>query len=105
MRLSGSQYQLLVLAVLDAFPTRQRLAEMVRYQLGRQLDRLALGDDLEEIVFKLLRTAEAEGWLPEFVLGAVQSNPGNANLVEFAQGLGLMSLKNSTGLPEKIIRG
>lgn len=107
MRLTGRQYQQLTDAFLDAFPSQQRLAELVRYRLEKNLYALALGDDLKEIVFKLIGSAEAEGWVEQLIASARESNPGNARLFAFAQELNLATPMPSglSGLGlEKIIR-
>src|SRR5437868_6974510 len=62
MKLTGQQYQQLTDALLDAFPSPAKLAEMVRFRLEKNIYTLALGDNLKEIVFKLIGSAEAEGW-------------------------------------------
>ncbi len=89
MKLTGSQYQQLTNALLDAFPTPARLAEMVRFRIEKNLHTIAIGDDLKEIVFKLIRTAEAEGWTAHLVVAARESNPGNPSLLAFSQQFGL----------------
>ncbi|MGH2614249.1 MAG: effector-associated domain EAD1-containing protein [Thermomicrobiales bacterium] len=88
MRLTGQQFQQFTQALLDAF-TYQRLTELVRFRLDDNLARMAMGDDLQEIVFKLIRTAEAEGWTDRLLLAARESNPGNPQLLAFSQQFGL----------------
>ncbi len=89
MKLTGQQYQQLTTALLMAFPTPIKLAEMVQYRIGKNLYTIAIGDDLEEIVFKLIRTAEAEGWIAHLIIAARESNPGNPALLAFSQQFGL----------------
>jgi len=89
MKLTGQQYQQLSKALLDAFPTPATLAEMVRFRIEKNLYTIAIGDDLKEIVFKLLRTAEAEGWIAHLIVAARESNPGNPALLAFSQQLGM----------------
>ena len=89
MKLTGQQYQQLTEAILDAFPTLARLAEMVQFRLEKNLYALALGDDLKEIVVKLIRTAEAEGWTNYLIVAARKSNPGNPALLACSQQFGL----------------
>ena len=104
MRLSGRQYELLTRALLDAFPSPGRLERMVRYRLDRNLAAIALGDDLEEIVFKLVRSAESDGWLPDLVSAARESNPRSGSLVSVAHILGLSSLHPQQPELEALIR-
>jgi hypothetical protein len=88
VKLTGVQYQQLTDALLDAY-SLARLREMVRFRLERNLDAIALGDDLREIVFRLIAAAEAEGWTDRLLLAARESNPGNPQLLAFAQQFGL----------------
>jgi hypothetical protein len=88
MRLTGQQYQQFTQALVEAY-SRQRLTEMARFRLDKNLDAIALGDDLQEIVFKLIHAAEAEGWTDRLLLAARESNPGNPQLLAFAQQFGL----------------
>ncbi|EGJ30771.1 MULTISPECIES: effector-associated domain EAD1-containing protein [Moorena] len=85
MKLTGQQYQQLTNALLDAFPLKIRLAELVEYKFSKNLDSIAMGDDLKEIVFKLIKAAQAEGWVDKLIAGARESNPGNPALFAFAQ--------------------
>jgi len=104
MRLNGPQYRQLTEALLDAFPTPARLTQMVRFRLDRNLSTIALGDDLTEIVFRLIQTAEAEGWTAQLIAGARDSNPGNPHLLAFAQQFGLAPATPSQPELERIIK-
>jgi V8-like Glu-specific endopeptidase len=103
--LSGSQYQQLTNVLIEAFPSKAKLALMVKFRLNKNLDAIALGDDLKEIVFKLIGTTESEDWTAKLIVAARESNQGNANLLAFAQQFGL-SPTNTPSRPEleKIIR-
>ncbi len=85
MRLTGSQYKQFTEALVDAFPSQQRLAELVQYQFGKNLNVIAMGADLKEIVFKLIQASVAEGWTDKLITGARESNPHNPILFAFAQ--------------------
>jgi V8-like Glu-specific endopeptidase len=107
MRLTGRQYQQLTEALVDAFPEPQKLAQMVRFRLEKNLNAIAMGDDLTKIVFKLIGTAEAEAWVDQLIAAARESNPGNPRLFVFAQELHLATPTPSglSGLAlEKIIK-
>ncbi|MGB7441828.1 MAG: effector-associated domain EAD1-containing protein [Coleofasciculaceae cyanobacterium] len=104
MKLTGQQYQLLTRILLDAFLSQARLAQMVRFRLDKNLNAIALGDDLQEIIFKLIGTAEAEGWTAQLITAARESNPGNPDLFAFAQQFGLAPITPSRPKLEKIIR-
>lgn len=84
-KLTGSQYKQLAEALLDAFPSQQKLTELVQYQFDKNLNVIAIGSDLKEIVFKLIQTAEAEGWTDKLIAGARASNAHNSKLFAFAQ--------------------
>ncbi len=85
MTLTGSQYKQFTEALLDAFESQQRLTELVKFEFGKNLNVIAMGGDLKEIVFKLIQAAEAEGWTDKLIAGARESNPGNPKLFAFAQ--------------------
>ncbi|NEP20618.1 MAG: trypsin-like peptidase domain-containing protein [Moorea sp. SIO3I6] len=84
-KLTGPQYQQLTNALLDAFPSKSILAELVYFKFSKNLDSIAMGDNLKEIVFKLIKAAQAEGWVDKLIVGARESNPGNPTLFAFAQ--------------------
>lgn len=104
MPLTGYQYRQLTDALLDAFPRRDKLEQMVRFRLDKNLTAIALGNDLTEIVFKLIQTAEAEGWTAQLVAGARESNPGNPHLLTFAQQFGLAPATPSQPELERIVK-
>ncbi|WP_293059153.1 MULTISPECIES: SAV_2336 N-terminal domain-related protein [unclassified Moorena] len=89
IKLAGQQYQQLTDALVDAFPSKSRLAELVEYKFSKNLDSIAMGDDLKEIVFKLIKAAQAEGWVDKLIAGARESSPDNSALLAFAQELNL----------------
>jgi V8-like Glu-specific endopeptidase len=106
MRLTGKQYQQLTDALIDAFPSQQRLAELVKFRLEKNLNAIAMGDDLKEIIFKLIGIAESEGWIDRLIASARESNPGNPRLFAVAQEFNLATPMPSSlsGLAlEKII--
>lgn len=85
MILTGLQYKQFTEALLDAFQSQQRLTELVKFQFGKNLNVIAMGGDLKEIVFKLIQAAEAEGWTDKLIAGTRESNPRNSKLFAFAQ--------------------
>ncbi|NEO46318.1 MAG: trypsin-like peptidase domain-containing protein [Moorea sp. SIO4A3] len=88
-RLTGQQYQQLTDTLLYAFPSKSILAKLVYFKFSKNLDSIAMGDDLKEIVFNLIIAAQAEGWVDKLIVGARESNPGNPTLFAFAQELNL----------------
>jgi hypothetical protein len=72
-------------ALLDAYPSRNELAQMLYYRLKKRLSAIADGDDLEEIIFQLIVKAEAQGWIEQLVIAAYEYNPENEPLKSFYQ--------------------
>ncbi len=62
---------------------------MLLYELDQNLDAIAGGNNLQEIVFNLIKTAEAQGWFEDLIRAARKSNPGNARLRDVAPELSL----------------
>ncbi|GAA6618387.1 hypothetical protein NUACC26_041980 [Scytonema sp. NUACC26] len=60
---------------------------MLSLELDRNLEAIAGGDNLREIVFKLIQTAEAQGWVEDLIRAARELNPGNLLLRDIAQEL------------------
>lgn len=104
MKLTGSQYERVTNALIDAFPSQARLEQLLRFRLERNLHAIAMGDNLKEIVFKLVGTAESEGWIDQLICAARLSNPGNPTLFAIAQDLKLAMLTPPVGVLEKVIK-
>lgn len=79
--LSGEQRRKLQYALIDAFPTPSSLEQMLSFSLNKNLYAIAGSSNLKGIVFNLIITAEAEGWLQDLVRAARESNPGNPRLL------------------------
>ncbi len=95
MGLSRQQRKKLQDALLDAFPEKVSLEQMLVFGLDKNLDEIAGGSNLQEIVFNLIKKAEAENWIQDLVRAARKSNPGNENLRNIAEEL----LSGSGGIP------
>ncbi|GAB1543382.1 hypothetical protein NUACC21_60560 [Scytonema sp. NUACC21] len=108
MQLTGQQFRQLTEALIDAFPSQQRLTELVRFRLDKNLNAIAMGDDLQAIVFRLIQAAEAQGWVDKLIAVARESNPGNPKLFVFAQEFHLATpippQLSARGALEKIIK-
>lgn len=85
MNLSGQQWKQLQEALLDAFPNKSSLEQMLLFGLDKNLDAIAEGGSLETIVFSLIKTAVAQGWLLKLIYVARKSNPGNPCLKAIAE--------------------
>lgn len=97
MNLTGQQKKQLKDALIAAFVSKNKLEIFLAECFDKNLNAIAMGDDLEEIVFKLIRTAEAEGWVDKLIIASRQSKPGNTALFVFAQELNL-----STAMPSQL---
>jgi len=85
MSLSGQQRKQLQFALIDAFPTTAALEQMLTFGLDKKL-RAILGEgSLQDIVFKLIQIAEAEGWIEDLVRKAHEYNSGNLRLKAIVQ--------------------
>ncbi|BAZ13842.1 hypothetical protein NIES4071_56820 [Calothrix sp. NIES-4071] len=80
VNINSSQRELFHQALMDAFPTKQSLEMMLDYRLDWKLNHIADGGSLSEIVFKLIKDAEAKGKLIELLEAAKEENPGNPKL-------------------------
>jgi hypothetical protein len=76
-----SQRKRLFDALINAFPTRTSLEQMLLFELNKNLDAIAGGSNLREITFNLIKTAEAEGWVEDLINAARKSNPKNPLLL------------------------
>ncbi|BAZ22276.1 hypothetical protein NIES4073_31580 [Kalymmatonema gypsitolerans NIES-4073] len=87
MKLSGEQRKKLQEALINAFPTKSSLEQMLSFGLDKNLDSIAGGSDLQEIVFKLIKIAESQEWVLDLVGAALKSNSENVSLQTSAQEL------------------
>ncbi|WP_063800776.1 SUMF1/EgtB/PvdO family nonheme iron enzyme [Mastigocoleus testarum] len=87
MHLTGSERERLCEAIISAYPRKPKLRMMVSYQLDKNLDAIAGGDDLTEIVFSLIEWAESRGKLENLIEAASKENPGNPDLREFQESI------------------
>lgn len=85
MTLTRDQYKQLKAALNDAFRTKSKLQQFVKEELGKNLDSIALGDDLEELIYKLIENADSRGWETELIFAAYESIPINPKLSAFVR--------------------
>ena len=69
MQISGKQIGQLSAVLLNAY-NLARFDEMLRVRLDKNRENIALGDDFQEIVFKVIRRAEMENWVPALIVAA-----------------------------------
>lgn len=103
MVLDGPQLKRLQDALISAYPTRHDLERMVSYGLGEHLSAHVRDENLEHIVFELLRWAQAQGRLEELMQAACSSNPGNQQLRRVTGELGI--ILNQSPLTDASSRG
>ncbi len=82
MELTGKQKQQFCEALIHAFPSKDRLRMMLSCGLEWDLDRVAGGNTLEDIVFNLLRWTESRGQLTQLLEAALAENPLNPKLIK-----------------------
>ncbi|MBW4599848.1 MAG: hypothetical protein KME29_09585 [Calothrix sp. FI2-JRJ7] len=87
MQLSGSECKRLKLALLNAFPNTISLEQMLLHELDKNLREIAGEGSLQEIVFKLIQSANSQGWVEELIRAACNENPGNIKLKSIAEDL------------------
>ncbi|NJK65659.1 MAG: hypothetical protein HC789_02160 [Microcoleus sp. CSU_2_2] len=85
MTLTRNQRKQLKEALLDAFRTKAKLQQFVKDELDKNLDSIALGDDLEELISKLIENADSRGWETQLIFAARESNPDNPKLSAFVR--------------------
>ncbi len=87
MNISGQQSKKLTNALMDAFPDKASLEQMLSFELDKNLDSIAGGSNLQVIVFNLIKVSKAENWTKDLISAACNSNPGNSNLRAIAEEL------------------
>ncbi|AFY56877.1 hypothetical protein Riv7116_4456 [Rivularia sp. PCC 7116] len=87
MGLAGSERKKLRQAIINAYPSKAKLKMMVSDELEENLDAIAGGENLNEIVFDLIDWAQSQGKLEELIGAAIKGNPGNQELREFQESI------------------
>lgn len=88
-RLTQQQKNQFAEALLYAFPTRTSLANMLRIRLDRNLESIALTDNLRSSVIRVIEHFEEIDATAQLLTAARESNPGNVPLLQFAAQFGL----------------
>jgi hypothetical protein len=78
-KLSGEQMRVLRLALLDCYTSEADWSELLAW-IDKNLDAVATGDNLYEIVAKVLAAANTEGWMAELLRAAAVNRPNNLAL-------------------------
>ena len=82
--LSGQKREELQNALLEAFPSKASLEQMLAYELEKNLDEIATDTNLKDIIFNLIKTAYSENWIEDLIDAARNRNPGNSKLKAIA---------------------
>ena len=85
MDLSANQRQEFCQALINAFPSNPDLEKMVSFKLNQSLEEIVKESKLEDIIFLIIKWAEAQGKLEDLIRGAYEQNPGNPKLKAFRQ--------------------
>lgn len=85
MKLSGKQLKEIQETLLDAFPTRDELRMMLRFELDEKLEAIADGTNQRVLIFNLVTWAERNGRIDHLVHGACNHMPGNPALQQLQQ--------------------
>ncbi len=101
MSLSGQQRRELQDALIDAFPNPKSLERMLENELNKNLKAITGEGSLQDIVFDLIKTANAQGWVEDLVRAARNSNPGNERLRAIAEGLPNRPTEAPPNIPQK----
>src|SRR5262249_54055107 len=67
-------------ALMDAFPERSSLMEMLMFGLNIDLEKTLSPGPLPQVAFDVLRLAEAHGWSVSLIEAAYRARPGNRKI-------------------------
>lgn len=89
-------------ALLSAFPTRSKLEQMLSLRLDWRLEEIAAPGNLGDVVFELLKYAEAKEQIDDLLQAASADNPGNLQLKDARAALltGTVSQPSAPAKPE-----
>ncbi len=84
MNLSGAELKKLVNAIVSAYPTKEDLAMMVQFELEENLEEVAGGNNLKQLVFNLVtKWAIPRGYIYRLIIASYETNPENPELKDF----------------------
>jgi V8-like Glu-specific endopeptidase len=88
MNLSGTELKKLVNAITSAYPTKEDLAMMIQFELGENLEAIAGGGNLTQLVFNLVtRWAIPRGKISRLIIAAYETNSDNPELKQFYESM------------------
>lgn len=80
MDLNGLLLEKIQKALIDAFPDKDKLEQMLRFKCNKNLD--VQGSSLSSIVFQVIKNFQSQDKLLELIEGALKANPNNLKLRE-----------------------
>ena len=83
MQLNRDQFKQLTKALEGAFVTRAQLERLTLGAFNKSLDQVAMGDDLEEIIVRMIKVAELTNRLPYLIEEAYDMRPQDRLLSTF----------------------
>jgi V8-like Glu-specific endopeptidase len=102
IQVQGKQFQQLVEALNDAFPTNSDLARMLEFRLSKKLPELAaLPNEIAQVAFEVIKKSNAQGWTGELIAAARETEPRNPKLFKIGEDFGLSA---ATAELERIVR-
>ncbi|AFY57146.1 Leucine Rich Repeat (LRR)-containing protein [Rivularia sp. PCC 7116] len=72
-------------AIINAYPNKNKLDEMVYFELEENINSIVGEGDMEEIVFKLIKWADSKNKLEQLVKAAREYNPDNRELQKISE--------------------
>ncbi|AOW98271.1 hypothetical protein BJP34_01400 [Moorena producens PAL-8-15-08-1] len=72
-------------ALCSAFPSEIKLEMMLEHQFNINLPQVASGDNLTEIVYKVVQDFNSSNSLEELINKALKENPNNSDLKAIAE--------------------
>lgn len=69
-------------SLLKAFPSKETLERMLKYELDINLNEIAANGNLNEILYAVIVYAESQDCLPDLINAAKRSNAGNEQLAQ-----------------------
>ena len=100
MNLSGQLCKELQDALIDAFPSKFFLEQMLVHELDKNLDAITGGTNLSEVIFNLIKISEAENWIENLVNAARRANPANQKLEAITEKIVTVAAGNSKKVSE-----
>ncbi len=89
IQLTGKQCKRLTEALNKSFIDEMQLDRMLVFNFEKQLNEIVKLSNMTNMIFQLIRRAEAEGWLKELILAAIKENPDSPFLLEVIQELNI----------------